>query len=401
MSVDQPGVCDIFRRAGDAFATAWGHALHHGAWRVFNAICQCRTAALGARHYHCPNCDCRHVLYNSCRNRHCSSCQGAAAKKWLLKQSAKVLPAPCFHLVFTLPKQCADIAFANRQVVFNILFRTSAETLITIGADPKRLGAHIGVTAVLHTWNQRLEFHPHIHAVVANGGFDVGTGRWKVGSKRYFAPVKVLGRLFRRRFLEELEKAHRRGQLKFPGKLSRLQHPEAFRSLIADAQKKDWVVYAKAPFAGPRALLSYLSRYTHRVAISDSRIQSFDGQRVTFRCRKPRRSAHSRTEYGSMTLSATEFIRRFMMHVLPNRFHRIRHFGILANSKCRQTLERVRRHTGDDQTMAERSDESAVTSTLPACPDCQTPMLLLETVPAEMPYQLHSPARAPPSLQAA
>lgn len=400
MSFDQPGVADIFRHAAKAFVTAWGHTLHLGAWRVFNAICQCRTAAMGARHYHCPSCDRRHVLYNSCRNRHCSACQGGAAKKWLLQQSQKVLPAPCFHLVFTLPKPCVSIAFANRKVVFNILFRTSAETLITIGADPKRLGADIGVTAVLHTWNQRLEFHPHIHAVVANAGFDVNSGRWKVGSNTYFAPVKVLGRLFRRRFLEELETAYHRGQLKFPGKLSSLQQPQHFQSLIADSKQQDWVVYAKAPFAGPRALLTYLSRYTHRVAISDSRIQNFDGERVTFRYRKPRRNAQSPTEYGSITLSATEFMRRFLMHVLPSRFHHIRHFGILANSKWRQTLKRVRQHSGEDQTMAEKSDESAVTSTLPACPDCQTPMQLLGIVSAEIPHPPQASARAPPSLPA-
>jgi hypothetical protein len=370
-----PGVADIFRSpAADALL-----GLYRGATRrVFTLIRNCRTPRMGARHYRCSSCSESHVTYNSCRNRHCPACQGNAAHQWLDRQVDRLLPAPYFHIVFTMPKSIARIAYANRKVVLGILMKASAETVITIAADPKRFGAKVGGTTVLHTWDQRLQFHPHTHVVVPNGGFDVATGRYKTGSAKYFAPAKVLASYFRRRFLEQLSEAYRRGQLAFPGSISHLEPPEAFQKLVDEARSTDWVVYAKEPLAGPEKLLGYLSRYTHRVAIGDSRILGFDGSAVRFRYREPcakgKRKKRKPT-YGEMELPVAEFIRRYLSHCLPRGFHRIRHFGILGNSSVRRTRQKISEQRGWTAEQA-RAPQTGAKAAEPVCPQCKTPMML-------------------------
>ena len=384
-----------------------GATLGGVAHQAFAAIRKCRTAALGARHFECPKCGTSHVLYNSCRNRHCSDCQGNAAHRWLNRQLPKVLPAPYFHIVFTLPPPIAQIAYANRKVVLNILMRTSAQTLTTIGADPKRFGARIGGTTVLHSWNQRLLWHPHVHVVVPNAGFDVCTGHYKTGSKTFFAPVKVLAKLFRRLFLEQLDKAYHQNQLIFPGRIDHLREPEAFQTHLNKARNTDWNVYAKPPFAGPAHLLKYLSRYTHRVAIGNSRIVAFDGERVSFRYRKPTTAGQTKPGYGVMTLPATEFIRRYLMHVLPPRFHRIRHFGILANGNVKRTRQQILAQTGfsaDDLLRTTEAHDTVEHTAGTQCPNCQAPMsLVARSGPDQHLIDIAEcyPARAPPLAVAA
>lgn len=335
-----------------------------------------------------------------CRNRNCPTCQGNAAHRWLDRQISRVLPAPYFHLVFTLPKPIAAIAYANRKTVFDILMKTAAETVTVIAADPRFLGTKTGGTAVLHSWDQRLQWHPHAHVVVANAGFDAN-GQWKTGSDTFFAPVKVLARYFRRRFLEQLSEAYRCQQLKLPGRISHLESPQAFQTLLDESRATDWVVYAKPPFDGPKQLLRYLSRYTHRVAIGSSRILSFDGTSVTFRYRKPSRKGQSKPGYGKMTLPVAEFMRRYLSHVLPRGFHRIRHFGILANGSVKHTLRNLSEQT---DCVEEQDRESAPERhAAPACPQCQTPMLLVRICTPDEIFWLTaaiSAARAPP-LQAA
>ncbi len=358
-----PGVADIFRHAGPAYRER--HRLDGDALKVMTCIEQCRTPALGGTLYRCGDCGHLHAVWKSCGNRHCPTCQGAAAHAWMERQAACILPAPCFHIVFTLPPLVARIALQNRKAVLDILFRTATETLQVISADPRRFGARIGGTAVVHTWNQKLQWHPHVHCVVPHGGFDVASGAWKTGSSRFFAPVKVLASSFRRRFLEDLAKLH--GDLEFHGALARLAEPHAFSRLIRQARKTSWVVYAKPPFNGPEAVIRYLSRYTHRVAISDARILAFEGDTVTFRHRKPLTKAAGKPTYGSMTLTVEDFIRRFLMHRLPKGFHRIRHFGILANSCRSTTLEAVPQ--ADWRDAPEERDEPEAAAG-PACPRC-------------------------------
>ena len=409
MRFENPTVADIFRHRGDQFLQAFSTRLGPVALKAFAAIRMCRTPALGARFFICRHCDTHHVLYNSCRNRHCPACQSSAASHWLNRQLSRIVPAPYFHIVFTLPPAIATIAFYNRRLVLGILMKTSAETITTIAADPKRFGAHVGGTAVLHSWNQQLQWHPHSHVLVANAGFDVDTGQYITGSATFFAPVKVLAAYFRRRFLEQLQLAYRNNQLRFPGASASVESPKAFQRLIKRARTTEWKVYAKPPFAGPRQLLRYLSRYTHRVAIGNSRILRFDGDSVWLRYRKPTRRGQAKPTYGVMTLPAVEFIRRYLTHVLPARFHRIRHFGILANSKARQTLEHIQLETGfraDGQILPDHLKDEAgnVQAAAPACPRCQTPMWFVGFCRPEDPltdtldfYQV----RAPPLPSAA
>ena len=293
------GVADIFRRAGLAFRERCKGRIDAARLKVMAAIEACRTAVLGGHIYACEGCGREHPLYNSCRNRHCPSCQGLAANRWSEARAAELLPVPYFHAVFTLPAQIAAIGFGNRRVVFGILFKTVAETLRTIAADPRHGGMRIGGTAVLHTWDQKLRFHPHLHVVVPNAGFDVESGEWKTGSGTFFAPVKVLASFFRRRFLEELALAHGRGELEFHGTVAHLANPGEFHATLAAARSRDWVVYAKRPFRGPGQVFRYLARYTHRIAISDSRITAFDGETVSFRHRKPKVSG-TQTPYRNL-----------------------------------------------------------------------------------------------------
>ena len=322
-------VADIFRRHGPAYVQARTGRIGRVERRVMSAIKLCRTAALGGHVEGCRACGTVRVAYNSCRNRHCPKCQGAVARDWLAARAGDLLPVPYFHVVFTLPPEIATIAFQNKRLVYSILFRTAAETLRTIAADPKHLGAGVGLIAVLHSWGQTLNYHPHLHCIVPGGGPSPDGSRWVACRPGFFLPVRVLSRLFRRLFLEALRAAFEAGQLQFFGDLADLTDPPAFARLLAAAQNRDWVVYAKPPFGGPEQVLAYLSRYTHRVAIANARLVDMDGGRVTFRWRDYRHGRRPRR----MTLDAGEFIRRFLLHTLPDGVHRIRHYGFLANGQ--------------------------------------------------------------------
>ena len=409
MERERAGVAEIFRRTGGAYRRRLAGRLDAGRLKVMAAIEACRTAALGGHMYRCDGCGREHPLYNSCRNRHCPLCQGLAANRWREARAADILPVPYFHVVFTLPKEIAAIAFCNRKVVFDILFRSVAETLRTIAADPRYGGVLIGGTAVLHTWDQKLLFHPHLHVVVPNAGFDVDSGEWKTGSSTFLAPVKVLASLFRRRFLEEIARAHGKGKIAFHGDIAHLANPGAFHDTLAAARSKDWVVYAKRPFRGPEQVFRYLSRYTHRIAISDSRIVAFNGERVSFRHRKPARPGERKPRYGTATVGVDEFIRRFLLHVLPEGLHRIRHFGILANGNRARTLERARSALGtrgstvDDGTAnkthqenheRERDEEPKIVTAPGTCPDCGCVLRHVRKIPRQ--HSPHPPRGPPP-----
>ena len=302
-----------------------------GQLKVMSAIEDCRTAALGGHVVRCENqrCGFTSIAYNSCRNRHCPKCQGAAARQWMAAREADLLPVPYFHVVFTLPAEIGDIAYQNKAVIYDLLFRASSETMLTIAADPKHLGARIGITAVLHTWGSAMTHHPHVHMIVPGGGISLGGDRWIAARPNFFLPVLVLSRLFRRLMLEKLVAAHAASKLTFFGTHAALADAVSFAAFLAPLKNKHWFVYAKEPFAGPRAVLAYLSRYTHRVAISNSRLLKTDGKTVTFRVKNYRVDGVAR--YTTMTLDIAEFIRRFLLHVLPKRQHRIRHYGLFAN----------------------------------------------------------------------
>ena len=305
-----------------------------------SAVEHCRTAALGGHVEACEGCGHWRIAYNSCRNRHCPRCQGAAARTWLAAREADLLPVGYFHVVFTLPAEVADLAFQNKAVIYDLLFRAASDTMMTIAADPKHLGARIGMTAVLHTWGSALTHHPHIHMVVPGGGISLDGARWVSARPAFLLPVRVLGTLFRRLFLSRLLALYDAGRLGFYGSLAHLADRRTFLRYLSPVRKKRWVVYAKPPFAGPEAVLAYLSRYTHRVAISSSRLIRFDDDGVTFRYKDYRRNDAERQQV--MTLTADEFIRRFLLHVLPKGFHRIRHYGLLASGTRKAHLERAR-----------------------------------------------------------
>src|SRR5205814_2693380 len=333
-------VADIFRAHGSAWRqTQQGH-LSLGQLKVMSAIEQCRSAALGGHVLRCDACEQVQIAYNSCRNRHCPKCQASAARRWLEARQADLLPVEYYHVVFTLPAPIAAIAYTNKAVIYDLLFAVAAETLRTIAADPKHLGAEVGVTLVLHTWGSALTHHPHVHGVVPGGGLALDGQRWVRCRPGFFLPVRVLSRLFRRRFLEELEQAHRAGRLQFFGEDGALANITAFVQWLAPMRQWEWVAYAKRPFAGPAAVLAYLSRYTHRVAISNSRLLAMDERGVTFRWKDYR--AKGKTRYKAMSLSPEEFMRRFLLHVLPGGFHRIRHYGLLANGTRRLNLAAAR-----------------------------------------------------------
>lgn len=340
-----------------------------------SAIEHCRTAALGGHVEACEDCEHWRIAYNSCRNRHCPKCQGGAARTWLEAREADLLPVGYFHVVFTLPAEIAAIAFTNKALVYDLLFKTAAETMLTIAADPKHLGARVGITAVLHTWGSAMMHHPHVHMIVPGGGIAPDSQRWISSRPAFLLPVRVLGALFRRLFLTRLMELHTKGRLAFFGKLSGLADRRAFLRHLSPLRKKRWVVYAKPPFAGPEAVLAYLSRYTHRVAISNSRLISFDQRGVTFRYKDYRRSGADRQQV--MVLAADEFIRRFLLHVLPKGFHRIRHYGLLAGSARRESIGLARRllqvaPPPDDDEPDEPRD------TRPPCPCCGGQMIVIE-----------------------
>ena len=308
-------VADIFRDHGAAWRAANAGHVSLGQMKVMAAIERCRTAALGGHVAACEQCEHTQVAYNSCRNRHCPKCQGAPREDWLAEREAELLPVPYHHLVFTLPAAIADIAYQNKAVVYDLLFRAASETLLTIAADPKHLGARIGMTAVLHTWGSALTHHPHLHMIVPGGGLSPDGSRWVACRRGFFLPVRVLAKLFRRLMLERLAAAHAAGLLRFFGEHAPLADGRAFTAFLAPLRKTKWFVYSKRPFAGPHAVLAYLSRYTHRVAISNSRLIACDDEGVTFRWKDYR--ARGRARHKTMTLATPEFIRRFLLHVLP------------------------------------------------------------------------------------
>jgi hypothetical protein len=320
-------VADIFRRHGEAYRHAHGAGMGRVERRVMSAIATCRTAALGGHVEQCTGCRAIRVSYNSCRNRHCPKCQGLARAEWLEARQAELLPVPYFHVVFTVPAPIAEIAFQNKAMVYDMLFQATAETLRTIAADPEHLGAEIGMLAVLHTWGQNLQHHPHVHCVVPGGGPSPDGTRWVAARPCFFLPVLVLSALFRRLFLERLRAAFEADKLRFFGALLDLLQPAVFARRLAAWRRIDWVVYAKRPFGGPAQVLAYLGRYTHRVAIANSRLIQLEEGRVSFRWRDYRQRGKTKV----MTLATAEFIRRFLLHTLPDGFKRIRHYGFLAN----------------------------------------------------------------------
>lgn len=337
-------VADILRAHGEAFRRAHAGRLSLGQLKVMSAIEACRTAELGGHVARCEACERLAVSYNSCRNRHCPKCQGQAAQAWLEERQADLLPVPYFHVVFTLPAPMAAIAFQNKALVYGLLFKAAAQTLTTIAADPKHLGARIGLIGVLHTWGSALTHHPHVHCIVPGGGVSPDGQRWVACRKGFFLPVRVLSRLFRRLFIEKLAAAHAQGALSFFGELAGLADPKAFAAHLAPLRRTEWVVYAKPPFGGPAAVLAYLARYTHRVAISNHRLVSLDDHAVRFRW-KDYRTADAATgavKIKTMALSPNEFIRRFLLHVLPAGFHRIRHYGFLAKGPQAPALDQLR-----------------------------------------------------------
>ena len=382
-------VADIFRAQGQAWRQANAGHISLGQLKVMSAIEACRSAALGGHVLRCSSCAHQQIAYNSCRNRHCPRCQGSAAHRWLEARQADLLPVEYYHLVFTLPAPISDLAYHNKSVIYTLLFRAAAETLQTIAADPKHLGARIGLTLVLHTWGSAMPHHPHVHGIIPGGGFSLDGERWIQCRPGFFLPVRVLSRLFRRLFLERLNHAYQAGDLKCFGQHQSLVHADVFSSWLKPLRKIEWVVYAKRPFAGPKAVLSYLSRYTHRVAISNSRLLEFNDQGVTFKWKDYR--GKQRFRHKSMTLKTDEFIRRFLIHVLPSGFHRIRHYGLLANSGRRDNLKRARELLMDKTDDEDASADGAIENTkaqqdeVPEpvqatyiCPDCGSPMVIIE-----------------------
>jgi hypothetical protein len=332
----------VFRRYGDAYRRQHAGSLSLTQLRVISAIERCRTAALGGHLEQCDHCQFERIVFNSCRDRHCPKCQSLARAQWIEDRQAELLDTQYFHVVFTLPEEIAAIAYQNKDVVYDILFRATSETLRTIAADPKHLGAEIGFFATLHTWGQNLMFHPHLHCVVPGGGLSPDGSRWIACRSGFFLPVRVLSRLFRRLFLELLEKTFDDSQLHFFSALEPLHHRQTFLHYLASPRKKEWVVYAKKPFAGPQQVLDYVGRYTHRVAISNPRLLDIEGGQIQFRYKDYRDGSQQKT----MTLSADEFIRRFLLHVLPDGFHRIRYYGFLSNRYRQEKLQQCRQLLG-------------------------------------------------------
>jgi hypothetical protein len=370
-------VADIFRDHGPAWRRANAGHISLDQMKAMSAIERCRTAALGGHVARCEGCAHTAIAYNSCRNRHCPKCQGAAARDWLAAREADLLPVPYYHVVFTLPAEIADIAYHNKAVIYGILFKAAAETLTTIARDPKHLGAHIGITAVLHTWGSALTHHPHLHVIVPGGGIALDGTQWISCRPGFFLPVRVLSRLFRRLFLEALVVAHAAGRLQFFSRHAPLADAQAFAAYLAPLRKTEWVVYSKRPFGGPQAVLAYLARYTHRVAISNSRLISANQTGVTFKWKDYRIAGADR--YKTMTLPTHEFIRRFLMHVLPGGFHRIRHYGLFANGGRADNIARARVLLGVLAPQTEDEDEDDEAPVFPQpCPSCGGRMIVIE-----------------------
>jgi len=367
-------VADIFRAHGPTWREHRRGHFSLGQLKVMSAIEQCRSLALGGHALRCSSCSQAQIAYNSCRNRHCPKCQGSAAQRWLEARQADLLPVAYYHVVFTLPAPISAIAYTNKEIIYGLLF--------DIAADPKHLGARIGTTLVLHTWGSTLTHHPHVHGIVPGGGLAPDPDRWVPCKPGFFLSVRVLSRLFRRRFLEELENAHRNGELKFFGEHVDLADAEAFADWLMPLRQCEWVVYAKRPFAGPEQVLAYQSRYTHRVAISNSRLVALDARGVTFRWKDYREQG--RTRHKTMSLPTEEFMRRFLLHVLPSGFHRIRHYGLLANANRQRDIATARECLHQPplsptaEPAADGADQGCARPTF-VCRLCGAPMLIIES----------------------
>jgi hypothetical protein len=388
-------VADIFRDFGPAWRQTNAGHVSLGQLKVMSAIERCRTATLGGHVARCENENCGYtrIAYNSCRNRHCPKCQAAAAKQWLAERQAELLPVPYFHVVFTLPAAIADLAYHNKAVIYDLLIRASSETVLAIAADPKHLGARIGITAVLHTWGSTMIHHPHVHMIVPGGGISLDGSRWVSRRPRYFLPVRVFSKLFRGLMLAKLLAAHKAGQLQFFNQYAHLAEPKAFARYLAPLRRRKWYVYSKRPFGGPEAVLAYLSRYTHRVAISNRRLIALDENGVTFNYKDYR--ADGRARYKVMTLTTSEFIRRFLIHVLPKGFHRIRYYGLLAKSSCAENLARARQLLAIPKPQVLTDNDGGPTqpsSTAHPCPCCGSRMIIIEVfAPGCQPLHRPSP----------
>ena len=387
-------VADIFARHGAAWRRANAGHVSLGQLQVMSAVVSCRTAALGGHVERCEDCDHTRIAYNSCRNRHCPKCQGTAARNWLAEREADLLPVPYFHLVFTLPAAIADLAYQNKAVIYDLLFKASSEALLTIAVDPKHLGTRIGVTAVLHTWGSAMTHHPHVHMIVPGGGIALDGSKWVAAKPSFFLPVRVLSKLFCRLMLEQLAAAHAAGKLQFFGEHAHLADTAAFAAFLVPLKTTRWFVYAKRPFAGPQAVLAYLSRYTHRVAIANSRLIAADADGVTFRWKDYR--FEGRARFKTMTLAPHEFIRRFLLHVLPKGFHRIRHYGLFASTARRANIARARALLAAREPRTVRDATSAAAAPndhRPPCPCCGGRMIVIET------FERSRGPRDPPSSE--
>ena len=382
--MSRPGleVADIFHAHGAIWRQANAGHISLRQLKVMSAIERCRTAALGGHVARCETCTHSHIAHNSCRDRHCPKCQAAVAKEWLAAREAELLPVPYYHVVFTLPAAIADIAYQNKAVIYDLLLKVSAETMITIAADPKRLGAKIGIISVLHTWGSAMTHHPHVHMIVPGGGISPDGKRWVSCRPKYLLPVPVLSERFKRQFLKRLRAAHEAGSLKFFGEHRHLADRKAFATYLAPLKKTKWYVNTKRPFAGPRQVIAYLSRYTHRVAISNSRLITMGNEGVTFKYKDYRVEGSKR--YKTMTLEPHEFIRRFLTHVLPRGFHRIRHYGLFANggrvkniAKARELLGMAKPQPEADKARQNQDNEPAMLAC--PCPKCGGRMIIIET----------------------
>lgn len=392
-------IADIFRAHGPTWRRDNAGHVSLAQLKVMSAIEACRTEALGGHVAGCTKCGHHHIAYNSCKNRHCPKCQGPAARDWMEARAEDLLPVEYFHVVFTLPAEIARIAYWNKRAVYGLLFKSSAQTVMTIAADPRRMGARVGMTSVLHTWGSALTHHPHVHMIVPGGGLSPGGSRWIACRPGFFLHVRVLSRLFRRLFLEGLMDLHRAGKLAFFGDLEELAEAGAFAAWLAPFRKSEWVVYAKPPFGGPEAVLAYLSRYTHRVAISNARLVSADANTVAFRWKDYRIKRGDRQKV--MRLATPEFIRRFLIHVLPDGFHRIRHYGLLASSTRKANITKIRAllclQRPEDPVAPSAEAEAAPLTLREPCPCCGGPMRIIEIFRrGQKPM-----SRAPPREQAA
>jgi len=388
MSRQSLEVADIFRQYGQLWRQSHKGHLSLGQLKAMSAIERCRTVALGGHVLQCQSCHHIHIAYNSCRNRHCPKCQASVAHRWLEARKEDLLPVDYYHVVFTLPSEINDLAYQNKSVIYNILFKAVAKTLTTIAGDQKYLGARVGATLVLHTWGSAMTHHPHIHCVVPGGGLSTDGKHWITCRPGFFLPVRVLSRLFRRLFLELLIKAYQTNQLHFYSKMKKVEYLPQFTHWLECFKKKEWVVYSKRPFAGPKAVLDYLSRYTHRVAIANSRLISMDNKGITFKWKNYRKKGEKR--YQTMTLNTNEFIHRFLLHILPLKFHRIRHIGLFTNSRRKKNIALARQLLlNQDETASvdscsiemdkvDQNNSETSVETLYKCPKCGSAMVVIE-----------------------